>query len=240
MAELAEYLRVGTTLLVLDCVEAGELPRPPHIRRPIRALHAICADPTLTARVPLAGGHTATGLELQRFYLEACRRFLDRRPEAPAEAREVLRRWEAVLDSLEEDPQSLVGALDWVTKQFVLEKSARRASWEARKKIDIRYHELSPQGYFQRLRTTGVVRDVLARTEIEHARRNPPAGTPAAIRGRYIREFALDDDTVAANWRAIFLSPQNGPRRVIRLDSFSAGAAESSAGGKRKRQRKGE
>ena len=32
--------------------------------------------------------------------------------------------------------------------------------------------------------------ELLDRTEIDHARRNPPAGTPAAVRGRYIREFA--------------------------------------------------
>ncbi|MDX1948082.1 MAG: proteasome accessory factor PafA2 family protein [Pirellulaceae bacterium] len=238
MADTAEYLRIGTTLLVLDCIEAGEMPRPPRIRRPIRALHAICADPTLAARVPVAGGGTASALELQRFYLEACRRFVERRPGAPAEARDLVARWEAVLDTLADDPQSLVGALDWVTKQFVLDKSARRASWEARKKIDIRYHELSPDGYFQRLRATGVVRDLLTRAEIEHARRNPPSGTPAAERGRYIREFAVDDDTVAANWRAIFLSPHDGPRRVIRLDRLVAGPAPAAGSSRRKTKRK--
>jgi hypothetical protein len=227
MCETAEYLRVGTTLLVLDCIEAGEMPRVPRVRRPIRALHAICADPTLTTRVPLAGGwrqrsSTASALELQRFYLEACRRFLDRRPDAAPEAREVLRRWELVLDNLADDPQSLIGVLDWTTKQFVLEKSGRKASWEARKKIDIRYHELSPQGYFQRLRTTGIVRELLQRAEIDHARRNPPAGTPAAVRGRYIREFGLEGDDVSANWRAVFLGSREDGRRVVRLDSFAA------------------
>ena len=238
MADTAEYLRVGTTLLVLDCIEAGELPRPPRIRRPIRALHAICADPTLAARVPLAGGGAASGLELQRFYLEACRRFLDRRPGAPPEARDLLHRWELVLDELADDPQSLVGSLDWVTKQFVLDKAARRASWEARKKIDIRYHELSSQGYFQRLRTTGIVSDLLSRAEIDHARRNPPAGTAAAARGRYIREFDMGDDTVAANWRAIFLTPTDGPHRIIRLDRVAPSPADASGPSRRKTQRK--
>ena len=230
MCEMAEYLRVATTLLVLDCIEAGEMPRVPRVRRPIKSLRAICADATLTARVPLAGfrwrpatwadRNGVSALELQRFYLEACRRFLDRRPNAPAEARDVLHRWEQVLDALGDDPQSLIGVLDWMTKLFVLDKSGRRASWEARKKIDIRYHELSPQGYFQRLRTTGIVHELLDRSEIDHARRNPPAGTPAAVRGRYIREFALEGDDVTANWRAVFLRESGGGRRVVRLDSF--------------------
>ena len=239
MCEPAEYLRVGTTLLVLDCIEAGEMPRVPRLLRPIRSLWAICADPTLVARVPLSGGRQASALELQRFYLEACRRYVDRRPDAPIEAREILHRWELALDGLADDPQSLVGTLDWVTKQFVLDKAGRNASWNVRKKIDIRYHELSPQGYYQRLRTTGIVRELLDRTEIDHARRNPPAGTPAAVRGRYIREFALEGDDVTANWRAVYLNAKDGERRVIRLDSFQSPTTEGSSTARRK-SRKGD
>jgi len=219
LVDTAEYLRVGTTLLVLDVIEAGEMPTVPQVRRPIHALRSICGDPTLTTRIPLAGGRRATALEIQRFYWEACRRFLDRRPDAPPEARDVLRRWELVLDSLSDDPQSLVGTLDWATKQFVLDKAARGASWESRKKIDIRYHELSPQGYFQRLKATGIVVDLLSPEEIEHARRNPPMGTPAAVRGRYIREFAADNEEIAANWHAVYIG-HGRDCRVVMLDRF--------------------
>ena len=38
MAELAEFLRVGTTSLVLDVIEAGAMPPLPALRQPIRAL----------------------------------------------------------------------------------------------------------------------------------------------------------------------------------------------------------
>jgi len=101
----------------------------------------------------------------------------------------------------------------------VLDKAGRGASWQARKKIDIRYHELSPHGYFQRLRATGVVSDLLERRDIDHARRNPPAGTPAAIRGRYIREFATDEEDVSANWNAVFLNCGRD-MKVVRLDRY--------------------
>ena len=225
LAEAAEYLRIGTTLLVLDVIEAGEMPMVASVRRPIRSLRSVCGDPALATRIPLAGGRWATALEVQRFYLEACRRFLERRPEAPAETYEVIRRWELALDALADDPQSLVGSLDWVTKRFVLDKSARGASWEARKKIDIRYHELSPHGYFQRLRATGIVSELLDQAEIDHARRNPPAGTPAAIRGRYIREFTDDDDSVSANWQAVYIGGSRDSK-VVRLDRYHMGASE--------------
>lgn len=219
LCDVAEYLRVGTTLLVIDMIEAGELPSAPTLRAPIRALRAICSDPGLQARVELMGGRRATALDIQRYYFQACRRFLERRPDAPAEARDILRRWEAALDLLTDDPASLAGSLDWVTKRFVLDKAARGATWEARKKIDIRYHELSPQGYFQRLRATGIVNELIERAEIDHARRNPPPGSPAAVRGRYIREFASDDEAISANWQAVFLG-HGRDVRVVNLDRY--------------------
>ena len=235
MAEVAEYLRIGTTLLVLDALEAGELPACPRVRRPIRALRTLCADPTLSARVGLAGGQSATALEIQRFYLEACRRFLDGQPDAPAEARKVLQLWEQTLDALTADPDQLIGSLDWVTKQFVLAKSGRHASWEARKKIDIRYHELSPQGYFERLKATGAVRTLVQPIELRHARRNPPSGTPASARGRYIREFAVEGEDVTANWRAIYIGSRFAHRRVIHLVRQEAKSSGKSA---RRKKRK--
>lgn len=237
LCDTAEYLRIGTTLLVLDVIEAGELPALPRVRRPIRSLRQVCADLTLSAKLPLAGGGTRTAIELQRFYLEACRQFLSRRSDVPPEARDVLRRWEAALDALAEEPASLIGTLDWVTKRFVLEKAGRGASWEAKKKIDIRYHELSPQGYFQRLRTTGIVSDLLDTAEIEHARRNPPPGTPAAVRGRYIREFADDEDEITANWQAVYLGRAHGSR-VVRLDRYATRSRANVAASKRRSSRK--
>lgn len=224
LCEVGEYLRVGTTLLVLDCIEAGKMPVVPRVLRPIYALRTVCADPSLKAEVELAGGKQATALQLQRFYLDACRRFLDQSPEAPDEARAVLELWEETLDALADDPSTLVGALDWVTKQWVLDKAGRDATWQVRKKIDLKYHELSPQGYYERLRQAEAIKSVLADEEIEHARRNPPAGTPATVRGRYIREFAGGSDPVSANWQAVYIGSGRGAK-VIRLADFQKGAS---------------
>jgi proteasome accessory factor A len=219
LAETAEYLRIGTTLLVLDAIEAGEMPRPPRVARPLRSLRALCADSTLTAKVPLKTGGQCSALQLQRFYLEACRRFVARRADATAEARDLLQRWEDTLDALEDDADSLVGSLDWVTKRYILETAGRDLRWQARKKIDLRYHELSPQGYFQRLKSAGATKAILEPLEIEMARRNAPANTPASARGRYIREFACSDEPIAANWRAVFIG-QGRRAKVIHLAQY--------------------
>jgi Pup amidohydrolase len=231
MAEGAEYLRVGATLLVLDAIEGGHLVQVPELRHPIRALRTLCADPTLRAEVPLRGGQQVTALELQRYYLEGCRRYLDQHPEASWEAFDILQRWEDALEGLVETKQlgqpapRLIGTLDWVTKRYLLDNLGADASWSAKKKVDIRYHELSEEGYFQRLWRAGVASSIVDEGEIERAMRLAPPDTPATARGRYIREFSGGDEVVTANWRAITLG-RGFRSKVIWLANYSrAGGA---------------
>ncbi len=219
MAQTAEYLRIGTTLLVLDAIEAGALREPPRVRRPIKALRTVCGDPTLQAEVRLAGGRRWTAIELQRYYLHACRDFLDSQPRPPAEAVEVLQRWEEVLDALETSPERLFGSIDWVTKQSLLEQAGRDAPWEARKKIDLRYHELSPEGYFARLEQAGLAPRLVDDQEIEAAIRTPPGDSPASTRGRYIREFSRGLDGLKVNWEFVILGGDMR-KKIIRLAEF--------------------
>lgn len=226
MAETAEYLRIGATMLVLDVIEAGEMPRVPRIRRPIRALRAICADPTLRTTVALSGGRNWTALHIQRFYLDACRAFLNRRPDAPAEAWDVLLRWEEALDLLARLPRSLIGTLDWVTKKHLLEEAGDEVSYAARKKIDLKYHELSPDGYYARLKETDVVQPLLEPEEIERAIRTAPAGTPATTRGYYIREFAESAPRLRVNWKRVVI----GTGRRAKVVLLSRYGRQTSAG----------
>lgn len=238
MCQVAEYLRVGATLLVLDCIEAGAMPAPPRLRRPIRALRTICSDPKLEAAVTSWSGRRWTAIELQRFYLRACRSWLEKQPDAPAEALDVLRRWEETIDALESCPRSLVGSVDWITKQFLLEQCSggedERLSAEAsadfspalaavaatgpqalaKKKIDLKYHELSSDGYFAQLQATGAVASVVTEEEIQRAMRSPPPDSPATMRGRYIREFAGEGSAVSANWDVVVIGSGRQRKRI--------------------------
>src|SRR5581483_1645170 len=128
MAQTAEFLKIGTTLLVLDAIEAGALADAPRLWFPLRALRTICADPGLRARVWLRGGRRWTALQIQRFYLDACRRYVAGVTEPSPEADEVLRLWAEALDALEHDPARLVGKLDWVTKRYLLDALGPEAS----------------------------------------------------------------------------------------------------------------
>jgi proteasome accessory factor A len=216
LCEEAEYLRVATTLLVLDAIEAGAITETPVPRWPLRALRQVSRDPTLTVSVAIRGGRRMTALEIQHWYLDACRRFVEGVADAPEEAWDVLRRWADVLDRLETDRSSLVGRLDWVTKQFLLDQAGAGLPAAARKKIDLRYHELSAEGYFARLWAVGLAASVATDAEIEQAQRLPPPGSPAGRRAHYIREFSGTNTVLKVSWRFLEIFA-DGRRTTIDL-----------------------
>lgn len=216
MMQTAEYLKIGATLLVLDAIEAGALEDAPRLKSPLRALLAICADPTLQATVPLIGGRHWTALQIQRFYLERCRAFVQRAGAAPAEAGAVLRLWEHTLDALKRDPRELVGKLDWVTKRHLLQESGRGGSLDARRKIDLRYHELSQAGYYLQLEAAGVAATLVEPEEIRRGTVAPPPGTRAAVRGQLIREHVGAGQPIRASWSTVVIG-QGKSSRVIRF-----------------------
>jgi len=208
---------VATTALVLDAIEAGAITAAPRLRRPLQAIRQISRDPTLTTAVALQGGRRLTALALQRWYLEACRRFVDRTANAPEEARAILDRWQDVLDRLESDRLSLVGRLDWVTKQFLLDQAGQGLPYPARKKIDLRYHELSSAGYFAQLRAAGRTLALVTDGEVDQATRLPPSSSPALERSRYIREFSGQSTVLKVGWRFLNVLSADGKKTVIDL-----------------------
>lgn len=225
MCEVAEYLRVGTTLLVLDAIESGFLTSVPSLSNPVKSLRSLCLDPSLRELLPLKRGGQATALEIQQYYARRCREFLESEESAPAEAWRTLELWEETLCDLAElagdqaEPSSLIGRIDWITKRYLMEQGGIDADWEARKKIDIRYHELSPDGYYWLLRDAEQTHDMIADEDIERAQRTPPPSTPATMRGHYIREFAAGDTSLTANWQGIYLRSERG-RRFIPLQRY--------------------
>src|SRR5690606_32202349 len=119
-AQVAEYLKVGTTCLVLDMIERGFLRDPPRLRRPVKAMRALGNDLTGKERRARDRRRGWSALELQRYYLQEAQRFLRESPTPSLEAREIIRLWGDALDALDTHPGRLVGRLDWVTKRYLL------------------------------------------------------------------------------------------------------------------------
>jgi Pup amidohydrolase len=217
VAQVAEYLKIGTTALVVDMIEAGLLDDAPRLKDPIAALHAIAADPTLKARVPVRGGEISA-LELQRFYFSRAQAFVASAPVASIEAREIVRLWGEALDALEHDLGSLVGRLDWVTKRFLVEEAGGNLDGAAQKKIDLRYHELG-SGHLAEMERRGIAPALVAPDEVRRAIEVPPEETPARVRGRLIRELAGSRDKVTVSWDSIRIGGRIRGQ-IIRLEDY--------------------
>src|SRR5699024_10114694 len=77
MTETTTLLKVASTRLVLEMLEAGTEIRPMAVTHPVRAIREVSRDLTGTCPVSLTDGTTMTALEVQRECLGAVRRDLD-------------------------------------------------------------------------------------------------------------------------------------------------------------------
>ncbi len=125
LCEVATFLKVGTTAVVLAMIEDGFIDKDLSVVGPVNAMRTVSHDPTCRATVELLDGGRATAVELQWEFLRLAQKYAD---ETGLEmcggavvGAMVLTRWEAALNALERDPMLLDGQLDWVTKRSLLQ-----------------------------------------------------------------------------------------------------------------------
>ena len=206
LCEVALFLKLGTTSIVLKMIEDAFLPDFSLVN-PVAAIHDVSRDVSLTAQVALTDGRKMTALQLQWEYLELARKYVDREDDTP-ENREVVERWEAVLHGLETDPRTLSAQLDWVAKLRLLEGYRERdgLAWSDAKlrAIDLQYHDVRrDRGLYHRLAHSGKVERLTTDEEVERAIMEPPEDTRAFFRGRCISKYP--DAIAAASWDSLIL-----------------------------------
>ncbi len=206
LCEVATFLKLGTTSIVLKMIEDGFLPDFSLVN-PVAAIHDVSRDVSLTTQVSLVDGRKMTALQLQWEYLELARKYVDREDDTP-ENREVLERWESVLRGLENDPRTLSAQLDWVAKLRLLEGYRERDGlvWSDAKlrAIDLQYHDVRrDRGLYHRLAHAGKVERITTDEEVQRAIMEPPDDTRAFFRGRCIAKYP--DAIAAASWDSLIL-----------------------------------
>ena len=102
----------------------------------------------------------------------------------------------------------------------MLETAGAGLDLDARRKIDLRYHELSRAGYYTQLEGAGGAPTLVEPEEILAATTAAPEGTPAAMRGRMIREFAATPEHISAGWCSVVVTKPKV--RVVRLTERGA------------------
>ncbi len=208
MSEVASYLKLGTTSLVLSMIEDGFSAAQLAVDRPVTALHRISHDPQLQTTIRLRDGRMLTGVQLQLEYLDLATKYVDDRygPDADDQTRDVLARWGSVLDRLERDPRLCARELDWVAKLELLRSYRERdgLAWDHPKLalVDLQYSDVRPEkGLYSRLVRLGRMERILTDAQIAAAVDNPPEDTRAYFRGRCLAKYG--PEIAAASWDSV-------------------------------------
>ncbi|ROR93417.1 proteasome accessory factor A [Salana multivorans] len=224
-SEVATYLKLGTTslvLAVLEAVERGEAAVPAawdglELADPVRAVQAVSRDLTLTGQLRLADGRELTAVEIQRRYLAGVRAVLADLLAADEAELAVARAWEEVLDLLLTDRTAAARRVEWLAKLGVLEGLRERhgLAWDHAKvqAVDLQWSDVRPErGLFARLRAAGAVDTLVTAEEVRRAVTTPPRDTRAWFRGETVRRYP--DAVVAAGWNGVVLDVASEPTLV--------------------------
>ncbi|MDP1819991.1 MAG: depupylase/deamidase Dop [Acidimicrobiales bacterium] len=218
LAEVATYLKVGTTALVLSMIEDDWLRRDLLPARPVQALRQVSYDLTLARPIELADGSSMTALEAQWEYLDRARKYAEDRGLAcvggDEVGRDVLQRWEAVLTGLETDPGRLAGQVDWVAKRRLIDgyRTRHDLGWDDARlaAMDLQYHDLRLD---KSLAARAGLEQIAGDDEIDAAVHDPPPDTRAFFRGRCLQRWP--DSIVAANWDSLVFDVGGDPLRRV-------------------------
>jgi proteasome accessory factor A len=217
MSEFTIYLRNGVTALVLSMIEDGAIDRNLSLRDPVRAIKEVSHDPGCRKLLELERGGSCSAVQIQLEYLEMAQRYASD-AEDPM-VRDILEKWEQVLQALERDPMELHDRIDWVIKKAMIEGFIQRKGldWESPQvqMLDLQYHDLRPdKGLYYLLERQGRVERIVTDAEINTAIHEPPHDTRAYFRGRCLQLYG--PDVFGVNWDSISFGIGDEPiKRVL-------------------------
>ena len=217
MSEVATFLKVGTTAIVLAMIEDDAFPAHLVIKDPVRAVRQVSHDPTLNTVIEMIDGRHLTAVQIQIEIIEAATDYairfgLDSVDEQIGS--DVLQRWRNVVFSLQSDPSTVANIVDWVAKKRIIEGFAQRHGLQATdprlKAIDLQYHDMR----VEKCLALRAGLDVLCLPQdVMWSMVHPPSSTRAYFRGTVLQRWL--SDVVAANWDSVvFDIPNQGLKRI--------------------------
>jgi proteasome accessory factor A len=211
----ALFLKVGTTRLVLDLLDADEMPDLvlSDAVSSLRQLSRVLAPPWT---VTLADGRKKDGLEMLETYRQrAAALFRGRDAETDA----ILQLWEWVHQALAFNRTSLVGIVDWVSKEFLFQafREQEGIDWGNPwfESLDLEYHQIDPE---RSLALPLAKEDgPWCPSRVSQARHEPPPNSRAHARSRLMREIVEKETSYFLDWEAVEMSNH---KRTRLLDPF--------------------
>ncbi|WP_151548565.1 MULTISPECIES: Pup--protein ligase [Corynebacterium] len=226
MAEPTIALKLGSTLLVLELIEAG-MPLPDvELESSVGAIREISRDLSGAAAVPLRNGSTLPALEIQRIYLHAAQQWLQQRPEPNAELERVVELWEKVITCFDTGDFTPVSRdIDWVIKRSLLQRYQTRLGCgldhPRLAQVDLTYHDIAPdRGLALLLQRKGLINRWTSDEAIDAAMFHAPTTTRAHLRGRFLDAAYTRAAPVAVDWMRMKVSRPE-PQLVELGDPFA-------------------
>ena len=144
---------------------------------------------------------------------------IERRGEPDFDTREIITRWQQVLDALRTDPFSATGQVEWLAKYQLLESMRSRGglTWDNDKlrALDLQWHDLRPErSIVSRLDAAGKIERIFSPGEVAYAAYHAPETTRAYLRGGLIERYP--HNVTSAGWDGITLDIP-GYRDLVRI-----------------------
>lgn len=205
----ANWMKFGTTSIVLRLLEHGMFPESLVLDNPVEAAKTVGSADTVQTMVRLKGGTTMSALEIQQQILHAAEILADKY-KLPGEEQEVLNEWAEALTDLEVDQNRCSDRIDWINRQHLIEGRSADDQY-GRKKADIGFDLCYPSmGVALRLRQLGKYRRTPSEPRINAALILPPSNTRALVRGDCVDRFARAKRGFSVDWHVLKLVDNGG------------------------------
>ena len=225
MSEYATYVKMGSTIALLQMLEDEVVFRDLTLENPIRAIREISHDVTCRRRIRLANGRELSAHDIQWEYLERVMRYARTSGVSP-EIERAISMWEHLLTGLEKDPMTLHREVDWVAKHHLMDRYRLKHDLPLSSPrialIDLNYHDVNRQrGLFYKMQNAGLMDRIVTDDAISDAMVRPPGTTRARLRGEFIKAAKAKRRDFTVDWVHLKLNDQ-AQRTVLCKDPFKA------------------
>lgn len=198
LSPIANYLKAGTTQLILAMCEAGWADPTLQLDDPLEAALRVSRDLGLKQTLTMAGrGRAWTALEVQKALCDLAGEFVasGQADDVVPGAVDIVTCWRETLELLaHRDYATLARRCDWALKFVLLERqrSRRGLTWQSPeiKVLDFLFSSLDPkEGLFWQMAETGFLDRMPSSDQVDGFVHQPPDDTRAYLRAHVLRRF---------------------------------------------------
>ena len=220
LSEVATFLKLGTTAVVLAMIEDGAIEEDLEIISPVDCMRRVSYDLSLKQLLPVRGGRRLSALDIQWKLYEHARRYQQIRGLeciGEVEGNQILDLWEFTLDTLGRNPMDLADTLDWVAKyRIVLGYAERHGLSESDPKLKVIDLQYSDMRRSRGLALRAGLKTLVTTKEVSTAVDTPPETTRAYFRGSCLKKWP--GSVAAANWDSMVFDVDGQPLQRIPMN----------------------